>query len=232
MTITPGRAAAAAAVGGYLIGSMNFSRVVGERAAPGHDLNITEIEVPEAGTTIEFHGTTPTSIKEHAGAKAAMLSVALEAAKAAVPTLVARVVAPGTPAAPAAATGAVIGHILPVWTGLRRGGYGMSPMLGGMLVLDPTGLALTTAAVSGLIQATGDRRLMMIWPVTVPAWEAARGRRELVAFGVITNTAYWARLLPEFRRGLRGLFGSKGRSGGHDVAPGEAGDTHRTQQQT
>jgi glycerol-3-phosphate acyltransferase PlsY len=222
---------AISALGGYLVGSMNFSRVVGERAAPGQDLNITEIEVPEAGTTIEFHGTTPTSIKEHAGTKAAMLSVALEAAKAAGPTLAARLLLPGTPAAPAAATGAVIGHILPVWTGFRRGGYGMSPMLGGMLVLDPVGLAATTTAVSGIIQATGDRRLMMIWPVTVPAWEAARGRRELVAFGLITNTAYWARLLPEFRRGLRGLFGSKGRSGGDDVAPGEPDDAEGAEHQ-
>ena len=215
---------ALSALSGYLIGSLNFSRVVGERAAPGEDLNITAIDVPESGTTIEFHGTTPTSIKEHAGAKAAMLSVALEATKAAVPTLVARVAAPGTPAAPAAATGAVIGHILPLWTGFRRGGYGMSPMLGGMLVLDPVGLVVTTTGVSGVIQATHDRRLMMLWPVAVPAWEAARGRRDLLAYSLETNAAYWARLLPEFRRGLRGLFGSKDGSGTLDVAAGERQD--------
>lgn len=224
MTVGAGKAAILAALGGYLFGSMNFSRVVGERAAPGADLNVTEFEVPEAGTTVEFHGTTPTSIKEHAGAKAAMLSVALEAAKAAVPTLVARVVAPGTPAAPAAATGAVIGHILPLWSGFRRGGYGMSPMLGGMLVLDPLGLVVTTAGVSGVIQVTGDRRLMLLWPVAVPVWEAVRGRPDLLTYSLLTNTAYWARLTPEFRRGLRGLFGSKGDSGTLDVPAGERQD--------
>lgn len=209
------------AAAGYLIGSTNFSRLVGQRAAPGEDLNVTLIEVPEAGATIEFHGTTPTSVKEHAGAGAAMLSVALEATKAAVPTLAARLLLPQTPAATAAAGGAVIGHILPLWTGLRRGGYGMSPMLGGMLVLDPAGLVVTTAALSGVIQATGDRRLMMLWPATVPAWGLLRGRRDLVVYGLVTNAAYWARLLPEFRRGLRGLFGSSGR---HDVPAGEAED--------
>lgn len=217
------RAVAVAALGGYLIGSTNFSRLVGRRAAPGEDLNVTLIEVPEAGTTVEFHGTTPTSIKEHAGSGAAMLSVALEAAKAAAPTLAARLLLPGTPAAPAAAGGAVIGHILPLWTGLRRGGYGMSPMLGGMLVLDPAGLVVTAAALSGVIQATGDRRLMMVWPVLVPAWGAARGRRDIVVYGLVTNAAYWTRLLPEFRRGLRGLFGDA--SGSLDVAAGEAQDS-------
>ncbi|MCU0264849.1 MAG: glycerol-3-phosphate acyltransferase [Actinomycetia bacterium] len=190
---------------GYLAGSVSFSRLVGERAAPGEDLDVTYIDVAETGTTVEFHGITPTSVKEHAGTRAMLLSIAMEATKAALPVMAARLLLPGTPAAPAAATGAVAGHVFPVWNRFR-GGYGMSPMLGGLLVLDPVGLVATTAGLSALIGLTRDRRLMMLWPVTVPLWGAARHREDLVAFGVVSNVVYWTRLVPELRRGLRSVL--------------------------
>lgn len=210
---------------GYLVGAVSFSKIVGERAAPGQDLYVTHIDVVETGTTVEFHGVTPTSVKEHAGGRAMTATIALEMAKAAIPTLVARRLLPGSPAAPAAATGAVIGHVFPMWSGFR-GGYGMSPMLGGLLVLDPLGLVVTTSGLSGAILLAHDRRLMMLWPVLVPAWGAARGRHDVVAFGVASNVAYWVRLVPELRRGLRSILSVRRpiRSGGFDV-PSAQGDS-------
>lgn len=203
--LTGWRAGAVGATAGYLAGAVSLSRAVGSRAAPGADLNVSTIYVRETGTTVEFHGTTPTSVREHAGSRAMMLSILLEAAKAAVPAALARLALPGTAAAPAAATGAVVGHVLPLWSGLL-GGYGMSPMIGGLAVLDPLGLAVTTGAVSALIGLTRDRRLMMLWPVTVPLWAAARGRRDILAFGLVSNLVYWVRLVPELRRGLRSVL--------------------------
>lgn len=203
--VSPVAAVVLGTVAGYLSGSVSFSRVVGERAAPGEDLFVTRIDVRETGTTVEFHGITPTSVKEHAGGRAMMASIGLEAAKAAVPVLTMRLVLPGTGAAAAAATGAVAGHVFPAWNGFR-GGYGMSPMIGGLAVLDPAGLLVTTGIVSAGIGAARDRRLMMLWPVTVPAWAAFRRRRDLVAFGLVANVVYWARLVPELRRGLSSLL--------------------------
>lgn len=171
-TLTGSRAAAVGAVAGYLVGAVSFSRVIGNRAAPGEDISVTHIEVAETGTSVEFHGITPTSVREHAGTPAMALSILLEATKALVPTLVARLALPGTPAAPAAAAGAVLGHVVPIWSG-GKGGYGMSPMLGGLLVLDPLGFLVTNAALSAAIGITRDRRLMMLWPVSVPtSWRS------------------------------------------------------------
>ena len=222
----PVPAALAAMLGagfGYLLGSVSFSRIVGERAAPGADLGVTRIEVPELDTAVEFRGFTPTSVKEHAGTRAMAASMALEAAKAALPTLVARAVLPGTPAAPAAAFGALVGHILPAWSGFR-GGYGMTPMIGGLAVLDPLGLAVTTGAVSGVMQTTHRAQLMLLWPVTIPVWGALRGRPDLVAYGVAANMAYWARLAPELRRGMHGLLTTRAPdpSRRHDVPAPQA----------
>lgn len=213
--ITGWRAVAVGAAVGYAAGAFSFSRSVGGHAAPGENLNVSNIYVRETDTTVEFHGTTPTSVREHAGSRAMMVSILLEAAKAAVPTALARAALPGTSAAPAAAAGAVVGHVVPLWSGLL-GGYGMSPMIGGLAVLDPLGLVVTVGGLSALIGLTRDRRLMMLWPVTVPIWGAARGRRDVLAFGVVANVVYWARLGPELRRGLRSVLtvrhsGSRGR---------------------
>ena len=219
--LSTGSALAVGAALGYLAGSVSFSRIIGERAAPGADLGVTRIEVPEMDTTVEFRGFTPTSVKEHAGSGPMAASMALEMAKAALPTLVAQLALPGTPAAPAAALGALVGHILPVWSGFR-GGYGLTPMIGGLAVLDPVGLALTTGVVSGAIGVSHRAQLMLAWPVTVPVWAAVRGRRDLVVYGVAANVAYWGRLTPELRRGMRGLLSTRSSSSRvDDVATGE-----------
>ncbi|WP_372593616.1 glycerol-3-phosphate acyltransferase [Actinotalea sp.] len=198
-------AGAFGAAAGYLAGAVSFSRMIGARAAPGEDISVTHVDVVETGTTVEFHGITPTSVREHAGNRAMALSIVLEAGKALAPTLAARLALPGTPAAPAAAAGAVLGHVVPVWSG-GKGGYGMSPMLGGFLVLDPLGFLVTTAGLSALIGLTRDRRIAMLWPLTVPLWGALRHRRDVVGFGLVANALYWGRLVPELRGGLRALL--------------------------
>jgi glycerol-3-phosphate acyltransferase PlsY len=210
-TLTGWKAAAAGGLVGYLAGAVSFSRAVGARVVPGQDISVTHIDVAETGTTVEFHGITPTSVREHAGTRAMAVSIVLEAAKALVPTLAARLALPGTAAAPAAATGAVLGHVVPVFSG-GRGGYGMSPMLGGLLVLDPLGFLVTNAGLSAVIGLTRDRRLVMVWPVTVLLWGALRGRRDVLVFGLAANVIYWARLVPELRRGLRAVLAPRRRT--------------------
>jgi hypothetical protein len=103
-------------------------------------------------------------------------------------------------------------------------------MLGGLLVLDPVGLVVTTASISGLIGVLHDRRIMMLWPVTVPVWGAVRGRRDLVGYGLVANGVYWARLVPELRRGLGALLSTRhptpAGSVRGDVAAAEGDDSH------
>ncbi|HYN29517.1 MAG TPA: glycerol-3-phosphate acyltransferase [Dermatophilaceae bacterium] len=215
-------AAVAGAVAGYLSGSVSFSRIVGQRVAPGADLSTSRIAVDDEGTTIELRGITPTSVHAHGGARAMLVAVGMEAAKAAIPTAAARALLPGTPAAPAAAFGALVGHIAPVWSRFR-GGYGVSAMLGGTLALDPVGLVVTAGGLSGVMRVTDEQRLMLLWPITVPVWGAVRGRRDLVAYGVAANLVYWARLLPELNRGLRPLLEKRrvGTSAGLDITGAE-----------
>jgi glycerol-3-phosphate acyltransferase PlsY len=190
---------------GYLAGSVSFSRLIGAWRAPGEDLSRSEMVIDDQGTTITLVGTTPTSVAQHVGGGWSALAVALEAGKAAVPAYAARRLAAGTGAAEAAAFGAVLGHVVPVWQGGRAGGYGASPMLGAMLVLDPVGLVATNGAVMAAMGVTGDRRLVMAWPLTLPVWALLRRDPGLLAFSAGANAVMWTRLVPQLRSSMQGL---------------------------
>lgn len=206
-----------AGTGGYLLGSVSFSRLIGRWRAPGTDMSTSELYVAEVDATVTFHGTTPTSVREHLGGGWAGLSVALEAAKALIPTALARRLAPGTPAAEVAAVAAVVGHAHPLGRSRDEGGYGESPMLGGLLVLDPLGFVVTNALTVALIAVTRDRRIVMAWPLSLPVWAAVRRDRRLLVYTVAVNAVMWSRLVPELRSSLGPIL--TGRSSPVDAEP-------------
>jgi glycerol-3-phosphate acyltransferase PlsY len=194
-----------AAGAGYLAGSVSFSRLLGRWRAPGTDLTRTEVLVPQTGETVTLGGTTPTSVAQHLGGRWAVVAVVLEAAKAAAPALAARRLWPGTAAAEVAAAAAVLGHAYPLWQKGRDGGYGESPMLGGMLVLDPLGFLVTNGALAAVMGLTRDGRLVMAYPLTLPVWAAARRDRDLLGFSLAVNAVMWSRVVPEWRSSLSGV---------------------------
>jgi glycerol-3-phosphate acyltransferase PlsY len=208
-----------AAGAGYLAGSVSFSRLIGAWRAPGEDLTATEFQWEEKNRTVTLRGITPMVITEHLGARWGVLAVALEAAKAAVPTAIARAAAPGTHAAEAAAWAAVAGHAFPLGRGSEEAGFGESPMLGGFLVLDPLGFAVTTGLSSAVIGATGNRRLIMAWPATIVAWAALRRDRGLLLYAVGANVVMWSRLVRALGMDVAPAFMVRSRPDAEDSAP-------------
>lgn len=191
---------------GYLAGSISFSRLLGQWRAPGVDFSHAEILVEQTGETIVMGGTTPTSVGAHLGNRWAGVAVGLEAAKASLPTALARRYSddPWVPVATAA--GAVLGHAYPLPQHGRRGGYGASPIIGGMAVLDPLGLVVTNAVMVGVIAAARESRLVLLWPATIPLWAGWRRRPDLVAYSLAVNAILWSRLVPELRTSMAGML--------------------------
>jgi len=94
-----------------------------------------------------------TNVLRSAGRPAAALALVLDVAKGALAVALALRLAPGHPVLPAvAAAAAVVGHVYPVWLGLR-GGKGVATGLGAFAVLEPTA-ALITLPIFGLAVAT------------------------------------------------------------------------------
>jgi len=123
-----------AALAGYLVGSISFAAIVGRFVAPQADLWRTPISLPD-GPEIEMEAVSATSVRMRAGPRWGVVVSVLDIGKAALVTLVFLIAAPDEPAYLVAAAFVVVGHIWPIWHGFK-GGYGISPMLGGVGVID------------------------------------------------------------------------------------------------
>jgi acyl phosphate:glycerol-3-phosphate acyltransferase len=145
-----------------------------------------------AAGSVEVEGVSATSVSIAAGRRWGLLVVVLDIAKAAVVTLVFRLIAPDEPAYLVAATFAVVGHIWPVWHRFR-GGFGVSPILGGLLVVDPVVLlvALPLSVVIGL--ALADRLIVFDgWTLLLAPWFLlVRGDAQAALYATIVVLLYW-----------------------------------------
>ena len=193
---------AVAALAGYLAGSVSFSRLVARRFLPGRDVETTTYPVDETGATMTLERVSPAAIRERAGPRAGCATAALDIAKALLPTLAFRLADPTGIAAAACATGAVVGHVLPLWHRFR-GGYGISPLLGGLVVLDPLAVIALPSAGLGLGLLVADAFVAFdLWPLLLLPWALWRGDPALIAMALVVNVAFWWAELPKLRRHL------------------------------
>lgn len=193
----------AAGAAGYLLGSLSFTRIVAGRVAPGADLSETSLTYAEDGEPVRVQGVSASSLRAHAGGRWALVVVALDVAKAALPALAFELLAPATDASLVAAAAAVIGHVWPVWHEFV-GGFGVSPIIGGLLVIDPLALVVTIV-VAGLIGVALADRLVAFdgWtPLLIP-WFAWSGDTAEVVYAAVVVGVYWFAMRAEVRDHLR-----------------------------
>jgi glycerol-3-phosphate acyltransferase PlsY len=197
-----------AALAGYLVGSISFARIVGRLVSPSTDLAGATIDLGEVGMRdgmqVRMDGISATSLSVQLGRRWGGLVSLLDILKAVVVTLAFRLVAPDEPAYLVAAVFVVVGHNWPVWYGFH-GGFGVSPMLGGMIVVDWLGLVLAGLAGKAVGLALRDRMLMFDgWTLfLVPWFLVVRQEPAEVLYAVAIVVLYWARTLPMRREILR-----------------------------
>ncbi|WP_112875083.1 glycerol-3-phosphate 1-O-acyltransferase PlsY [Paracoccus endophyticus] len=151
----------AAAVGGYLLGSIPFGIVITRALGLG---DLRAIGSGNIGAT---------NVLRTGNKGAALATLILDSGKGAMAVLLARWLA-GDAAALAAGGAAFLGHLFPVWLGFR-GGKGVATFLGTTLALFPAlgvmacALWLATAAItrlsslSALVAAAGAPVFALIW---------------------------------------------------------------------
>lgn len=133
---------------GYLVGSVSFARIVARIRIPNVDITTTEYPVEGTADTWVYRGVSATSLSSRAGAWWAVVVVVLDAGKALVPTLMAKLIWPDESTYLMVALAVIIGHIWPVWHQFK-GGRGQSCILGALLVVDP--LSVLFGAVVGAV---------------------------------------------------------------------------------
>ena len=121
-----------AIVAGYLIGSIPFALLLGRR----HGIDIRHVGSGNVGAT---------NVLRAVGARAAMVTLLLDAAKGTIAVVIARQLADEPSVAVLAALASIVGHVSPVW--LRfRGGKGVATAAGAFGVLAPFALGVAMVA--------------------------------------------------------------------------------------
>lgn len=139
-----GKLALLLTVGGYLIGSISFARLVGRKLAPGEDLTATTVNLP-GDVEVDYGGVSATSIAVRRGPAAGVATGVLDAAKSFVPVLATKRAFPDRKYHLLVALAVMVGHNYPVFHRFK-GGRGQSPFFGSMLALDPLAVPVTTTA--------------------------------------------------------------------------------------
>ena len=178
---------------GYLIGSISGARMIGARFAEGQDLSRTRVVLDGTGAAVNNRGVSASSLQARVGAPAGLRAGVIDILKAVIPTLAALLIWPGEPAYVLAATGALIGHVYPVYHRFL-GGFGISPLIGALLVIDVRSLLISIAVVGMIGLILGSAYIgIEAWPLGLIPFFAIAGDTWELGFVLLANLLYWAR---------------------------------------
>ena len=192
-------------IGGYLFGSISLARVVTRIVSPGTKLE--EVDLPDRNTggtfTLKTVGATTASVI--LGPRIGGLIGMLDILKGALPALILRLIFPEQPYFLFVGTAVVMGHIWPLYYRFRGGG-GLSPALGVLLVLDHVGtlISVLVAFILGIFIIREISFTVMGGPWLFVIWIAVRtGNWVYTVFSVLINVILLIAVLPDVRIHLR-----------------------------
>jgi glycerol-3-phosphate acyltransferase PlsY len=150
-----------AALVGYCLGAVSFARIITARVSPGTDISHVQQVVPGMEKPFVMDTVSATSVHTNIGKKYGCLTALMDMAKVTIPTVAMGLWQPEMPYDLIVATSGVIGHNWPVFYRFK-GGRGESPIIGGLLAIDPLGLLVVNAVGSVLGIALGSM-LVLRW---------------------------------------------------------------------
>jgi glycerol-3-phosphate acyltransferase PlsY len=193
--------AVVAALVGYVLGSISFARVVSRLVAPNVDVARTELPMVGSEDKLQMP-VSGTAVSVQLGAKWGMITALLDMLKTALPALAFRLIYPGAHYFLIVAVMGVVGHNWPVFHRFK-GGRGLSPIYGGLFVVDFLGvwatsfggLLLGLLVVRDVVVAFMAGLWLMIpwlWFRTYDVW--------YLAYGIAVNILFVVAMIPEIRQ--------------------------------
>lgn len=187
-----------AALVGYLLGSISFARLIARIFQPGQPIGETTVHVPDSQAAFKYDAISATTIRLNLGPRYGCLTSFLDMLKAAIPVLAFRLWQPDSYYYLIVAAMVTAGHNWPLYHRFK-GGRGMSPILGGMAVVDWLGVLATSAtglllgAVAGDFTFTDKLGVLLMIP-----WLWFRHHDvALTLYAVGVNGMLWLAMVPE-----------------------------------
>ena len=159
-------------VSGYFIGAFSFARLVGRIIAPDEDLSHTDIDIAGSDKKFRTETVSATSISARKGALPGCTTGILDMAKVGIPMLLIDYWYPTDPVYMLAyAVAAIVGHNYPVYYRFK-GGRGLSPMIGSLLVIQPLAVPVTMilSNVVGLLIMKDVMAAYVLWLFFLIPW--------------------------------------------------------------
>ncbi len=127
------------------------------------------------------------------GPRAGWTAAGIDIIKAFLPTLAAVVLLEDTTVAPVVAAAALVGHVFPAYHRFR-GGFGISPLLGGLLAIDPLSIVVVIAVfgLAGFVLGSAYVGIEL-WPMGLIGWFALWGTSWQLGYVTLANVIYWSR---------------------------------------
>jgi acyl phosphate:glycerol-3-phosphate acyltransferase len=189
------------AVVGYLLGSISFARVINRWVAPDIEIDGQDFEVEGRDEKVHFTAVSGTAVSMKLGAKWGGITAILDILKVVIPTLMFRLTYRDAPYYLLVASTGLVGHVWPVYYRFK-GGRGLSPIYGGLLVIDLVG-SLVTAVVGMFVSLFVLRQLVIsymagLWLMIPWIWFFRRDPAQL-AYVVFVNVMFVIAMIPDLR---------------------------------
>jgi glycerol-3-phosphate acyltransferase PlsY len=186
-------------VSGYLLGSFSIARFVTRIIAPEKDLDSVDLSVKKTNSTFQLRTVGATTASMILGPKIGGLIGILDILKGAIPTLVVRLIFPDQPYFLFVGLTIVMGHVWPIYYRFRGGG-GLSPVLGALLVTDPLGILVCVllAFIVGMFLLKEIGFTVMGGPMLFIFWIAFRsGNWIYILFSILLNLIIVIAVIPD-----------------------------------
>jgi len=198
--------ALAAAVGGYLIGSISFGRIITALFSPLEEFpRETGLGIEGSDKKLIFTSISATTVSANIGARKGFLTFLVDMLKIFFPVMLLKHYFPGQHVHLIAGGAGVAGHIWPVYHRFR-GGRGISSIYGGILAIDWLGVPL--ASLGGLFIGLVVLRdlyftyMAGLWLLVPWLWFRTRDPY-VILYLLIVNILFTVAALPETRQWFR-----------------------------
>ena len=186
-----------AAVVGYLCGSISFARII-VRLVADQEITGMELDIQGSKESVRVEAVSGTAVSVKLGGRWGGITALLDILKAALPTLVFRLLYPETPYHLLTATTALVGHNWPLYHRFK-GGRGLSPLIGGFLVVDWLGTLVTNVVgmVFGLVVVRNVlvSYMLGIWLMIPWLWFRTRDPAHVI-YAIVVNLLFVAAMVP------------------------------------
>jgi glycerol-3-phosphate acyltransferase PlsY len=195
---------------GYLAGTISFTRLIARFIIPDEDISSTPFTLPGKDVTLQLTSVSPTALSMRKGPKAGCSAGILDMLKAFIPALIFFRLYPGQPYYIITAAMVMVGHNWPIQHRFK-GGRGLSPMFGGLFLIDFFALpvAFIVSNVLGLVILKDVFFTYLAFVVTIIPYMAIRYFNYaafsgwwFVGYAVWATAVYMIASLPETRQYL------------------------------